>query len=65
MKSRLLDKTLELFKDRPRSMTFEDISKETGLPIGWLGTLGQGRNGHSVTRIETLYTYLSGKELDL
>jgi len=47
-------------------MKYVDIETATKLPVGWLNSFATGQTKNpSVNRIETLYTYLSGKELSL
>ena len=66
MQTSLRDKTLELLLNRPFTKKYKDIEAETGLPEGWLKSFAAGYSKTpSVNRIETLYTYLSGKVLAL
>lgn len=62
---RLYAATLELLSTRPYSQSLRDIAEATGLPEAWLKTLTAGVKDPSVNRIEKLYTYLSGKSLDV
>lgn len=66
MNTSLRDKTLELLLNRPFTKKYKDIESDTGLPEGWLKSFAKGQStSPSVNRIETLYTYLSGKALKL
>lgn len=66
--SRLLEKTKELLASTDKNMA--QICVDTGLTLGWLQTVkyGKGSKGPimpTVDKIEKLYVYLSGKQLDL
>jgi hypothetical protein len=62
----LLTRTRELYRNRPASLKPSQIAAETGLSLPWLQDFGWGRKGDpGVTKVERLYTYLSGKPLDL
>lgn len=62
MQTTLRDKTLELVHNRPRHLTYKKIEKETGLSHLWLSHFAQQRfDEPGVNRVETLYTYLSGR----
>jgi hypothetical protein len=62
--SKLLKKTIELYENRPISITNEIISEKTGLGYPWICGF---RNSEEVgvVKIETLYKFLSGKELEV
>jgi hypothetical protein len=62
MQTTLRDKTLELVRDRPRRLTYKELEKQTGLPYLWIQHFAQERyHDPSVNRVETLYTFLSGR----
>lgn len=59
-----LEKTRKLLNDRPRSVTFAKIQKETGLTESWLKMVASGSiKDPSVNLVEKLYVYLSGKQM--
>lgn len=62
---RLHAATLDLLSTRPYNQSLRDIAEATELPEAWLKTLTAGVKDPSVNRIEKLYTYLSGKTLDV
>jgi len=66
----LLDKTTELLIKRlgneGKSAIISDICEDTGLGYTWLYLISNRKIAQpDVCRIETLYSYLSGKELTL
>jgi len=66
MDARLRDKTLALLQDRPRKMSFQDISDATGISKAWLSKFSSGGiNDPGVMITCTLYAYLTGKPLEL
>lgn len=65
-RSKLYLKTMELLRNRPVTLTYIDIERVTGLSPLWLTTIMQHPEiSPSVDRIELLYEYLSGKQLDI
>ena len=63
---RLKKRTLELFIALPRNVKNNDIAKATGLKNAWLTDFTKGRiKSPNVDYVETLYTFLSGKSLDV
>ena len=63
---KLRAKVLELLDNRPRTVTLKDIAEGSGLPEAWLKTFAAGKIADpSVNRVETLYTYLTGKPLNV
>lgn len=54
------DETLTLLVHRPRTLTIEKISQETGLTNRWLDTFLERREGHDpgVSKVETLNKFL-------
>lgn len=70
---------LSLKCDRPQSLmvttqkllkknkeTATEINKKTSLPIYWIQQFRQGKfKSSSVNRVQTLYSYLSGKKIVL
>ena len=66
MQCKLLTVTLSLWKERPRTQTIMRVHIDTEIPFHWLVHFSKGRvKNPPVNYIETLYVYLSGKELDL
>jgi hypothetical protein len=66
MNTSLRDTTLKLLRNRPVTKTYRVIQTETGLPEGWLKSFANGQSvDPAVNRIETLYTYLSGRTIKL
>lgn len=63
-KSKLLEKTIELYNSRSRLLTNEKIAEDTGLNYNWLITF-TSKEEPGVGRIEALYEYLSGKKLEV
>ena len=62
----LLTRVLELLADRPRNMTYSDIALATKLPEPWIKTFAAGQiKDPSVSRVEILYTYLTGNPLNV
>ena len=62
----LANATLDLLKNRPRTITFKIISEETGLSDGWLREFVSGRKKElGVVKVERLYTFLSKKQINL
>jgi len=58
----LHSKTLELLRNRPRTLTLEIIEAETKIDKDWLAKFGQGQIGDpSVNRVEVLKNYLLTK----
>ena len=56
----LLDKTLQLVRNRPRTMTYDHIASETGLKKAWLEAFAAGRiPDPGVRKVETLFAFLS------
>lgn len=66
MQSRLLAETQRLWKERPRSKTIMVVHMETEIPFHWLVHFSKGRvKNPPVYYIETLYCFLTGRELSL
>ena len=64
MLTNLRDATLELVRNRPRHITYRDIEAATAIKKEWLAKFQQGKfDDPGVNRVETLYTFLSGKTL--
>lgn len=65
MTSKLLAKTRELLKQT--SVPVMDIHKETGLSYHWLNQMKYSKHqvDPSVSKIEKLYEFLSGKQLEV
>lgn len=61
----LFDKTREMVTHRSRVLTLEKISEDTGLSLSWLRYFTQERCTDSRSeRIQCLYEYMAGKNLD-
>jgi hypothetical protein len=61
----LTEKTLELLKNRPRTLEYEKISQDTGIGGSWLRMFATNRiKDPGCYRVETLYNYLSDKPLE-
>lgn len=63
MKTQILttwrDEAIEALRSRPAYLSLEDVAKGSGLSVGWLKSLAQGRSMEpSVNRVETLLAYL-------
>lgn len=66
MESKLCLKTLHYLKTRPREMTLKQVSEATQVPLSWIKMFSYTRVEHpSAPRVEKLYEYLSGKELQV
>jgi predicted transcriptional regulator len=64
--SKLLDKTLDLVRTRPRDVTYDQIATETEVSVSWLKKLVNGEIEHpSVCYVEAVYVYLNKKSLDV
>jgi len=60
----LYEKTRELLKARPATMTFATIEQETGIKESWLRMFNRGKiEDPSVNTIQKLYEFLSGSKL--
>lgn len=64
MHSDLLEVTRKLLKNRPRTLTHQQINHDTRLSISWLNSFAHGREiDPGVRKVETLYCYLTGGKL--
>ena len=68
--SQLRERTLQLVRNRNRTITLKKIAAETSLSVPWLQRFcvdPMGPNGephdYGVGKVEELYVYLSGKPL--
>ena len=63
----LLNTTRQLLKNRPRAMTLQKISRETDLKMSWVVSMAGASppRDPGVNMVERLYSYLSGKGLEL
>lgn len=62
--SRLLERTRQLWLVRDCSLSLLQVARLTGLSHSWLKHFDKNRSeAPAVDKIETLYRYLSGKEL--
>lgn len=61
---KLMTKVQELLKNDER--TLPEIFRATGIPFYWLKSFSSGKYANpSVNRVETLYRYLTGKDLEV
>ena len=52
-------RTLQLVKNRPRTLTLEQIKTDTGLSLAWLKAFSQGLTPDpGVNKVELLFIYL-------
>ena len=66
MQPKLLPTVLELWRNRPRSVTIMRVHMDTDIPFHWLVHFSKGRvKNPPVDYVEKLYVHLSGRELDL
>lgn len=64
--TRLIERTRELLRSRPREITYRTIEQDTGLNVEFLRMIAARRSTDaSSSRVLTLYQYLSGKQLDI
>lgn len=64
--SKLLDKTLDLVRNRPRDMSYEDLAALAEVNAHWLKKFAAGKfEDPSVCTVEAVYVALSGKQLEL
>lgn len=62
----LLERTLTLVRNRPPSLTLEQIANDANLNHNWVKAFAMARYPNPrVREVERLYTYLSGKQLEL
>ena len=62
MNSELATATLSLLKNRPRAMSYRDITVNTGIDDQWLVRFSTGRTPNpKIVELERLYKFLSGK----
>lgn len=66
MQCKLRPRALELVRNRPPSMTLKQLAQEAGVNLDWLKSFSSNRmKTPTVDNVERVYTYLSGKELEL
>ncbi len=64
--SRLRDFVRERLKNRPKGKTLKDIAAETGLTFKWVRSLSEDAYKEcSCAKLEVLYVYFTGRELQL
>ena len=62
----LATRTREALADRPRSLTYDRIAQDIDVSKRWLEQFAAGVVANpSVNTVERLYTYLTGKPLDV
>ena len=60
----LYEKTRELLRSRPATMTFASIEDATGIKESWLRLFTRGKiENPSVNTVQALYEHLSGTKL--
>jgi len=62
----LLERTRHLLINRPKPVTLELLSEQTGLSTSWLSSLISGdfsKHGPGVLSVQKLYEHLSGSKL--
>lgn len=63
-RSKLKEKTLELLRNRNRTLTLDEISNQTKIGKDWLKDFSANTmENPGVCIVETLYTFLSDKPL--
>lgn len=66
MKSNLRERTLDLVRNRPPSLTLKTLASEADVNYDWLKSFVTGRiPSPGVDNVEKLYTHMTGKQLDL
>jgi hypothetical protein len=64
--SQLAAKTRELLQNRPRTLTYPKIYADTGITEAWLSDfVGDSNRDYGINKVELLYTYLTGTNLEL
>lgn len=54
------DQTRQLLNERPRSLNYDRIAKDTGLTVAWLRAFATGTSDNpGVVYVETLFIYLT------
>lgn len=62
--SKLLARTRELLADKSTTDMYR-ISLDTGLSFGWISQVRYKNSNPSVDKVEKLYEYLSGHQLEV
>lgn len=66
VESKLVERVIELLHNRNYKVTIRQISEKTSIPEGWIKQLQRGKiNEPSCPRIEKLYEYLTGTEINV
>jgi len=66
MRYELRDRALDLVRNRPPSMTLENIAQATGINHNWLKKFSADLiTEPGVNRVWTVYCFLSGKQHEL
>lgn len=68
LRSSLRDKTRKLLADKltSNSITVQQISNDTGLPVYWVQAFHRNFSQKAdVTQVQTLYEYLTGRQLEV
>lgn len=61
---KLLDRTLELVRNRPVTLTYEELAKRTGLNVYWIRLFARGKiDNPGVVHVCRLYEFLAQAEL--
>lgn len=62
--TKLREKTLYLLRNRPSTINLKDVAEGSGLTESWIKSFHLGNLKHpSVVHIETLYEFLTKKQL--
>jgi hypothetical protein len=64
--SKLLAETLRLWAERDKQVSLQAIASVTGLSVRWLYHFDrQASKAPAVDKVECLYNFLSGKQIEL
>lgn len=56
----LYERTLHLVRNAPRSLSYTDMSKGSGLSIGWISRFADGKfDDPGVKKVQSLHDFLS------
>ncbi len=59
----LLERTIALLENAPRSLKAKDIAKASGVSEAWLSRFGKGKIANpGVVQVQAVYNYLAGRE---
>lgn len=61
MRKSLLDRTRHLVETAPRSVTFTDMAKASGVSVAWVSRFASGRIPNpGIVHVQALHDYLAG-----